>query len=278
MLFVVEDSGKFYHEKYQYFDVYKTRDGRWASSSSWNDQNFGHKIPPKKIDFVNEISFSISGLKKQAIKERFPQPYYRISNNKAIAEYGHYTDDLFKLKKDGILSNRGLFGNGSEIEIVETQLADFIQSESVVVSSKEYKIVKQKWNELLSSIRLENSQKIKEISFDSVICSVCEGFASDYYYNDLEPIDSFIATSFRYFPKSEQWKTINSKDIKISAIKYLDNNNEYVRLKLKEKFVVYYVTLKKETKINKKWAPYQIHTFSFIKSGDTLKFYGMETR
>ena len=39
----------------------------------------------------------------------FPKPYYKTVRNKAIAIYGNYIDDLFKLKREGVLKARGVF-------------------------------------------------------------------------------------------------------------------------------------------------------------------------
>jgi hypothetical protein len=115
MLFVEEENGKYYHSKYQYFDVYKTKTGRWAGSYAQEDYNHsfnkGTEVKPEKIEFASEVSYPVK-IKSEngAIHEySYPTPYYQTTGNKAIAIYGNYIEDLFRLKKEGVLMSRGLF-------------------------------------------------------------------------------------------------------------------------------------------------------------------------
>jgi hypothetical protein len=113
LLFVSNYNGKLYHEKYQYFDVYKTRNGRWASSYKVGD--YGHAynkntcVKPERIDFIDEISYKVRTRNKEEIERIFPSPYYRIENDKATAIWGNYIEQLFELKKTGVLKARGIF-------------------------------------------------------------------------------------------------------------------------------------------------------------------------
>lgn len=113
LLFVSKINGKHYHEKYQYFDVYKTKNGRWASGFKARD--YGHSyntstnVKPEIIDFVDEISYDIRSRNKDEIKLIFPAPFYKIEDDKAIVIWGNYVEELFELKKAGILKARGIF-------------------------------------------------------------------------------------------------------------------------------------------------------------------------
>ncbi len=113
LLFVSVENGKLFHEKYQYFDVYKTKNGRWASS--YKKQEYEHEynqhtnIKPELIDFSQEVSYNVQNYTKQNRSNYFPLPYYKIIDNKAIAIYGNYVEQLFELKKNGILKARGIF-------------------------------------------------------------------------------------------------------------------------------------------------------------------------
>jgi hypothetical protein len=113
LLFVSLYEGKFYHEKYQYFDLYRTKDGKWASPYPAGD--YGHEYnrntstKPEKIEFAGDVYYDVSGLDRKAINEWYPVPYYRITGNKAKAIYGNYIPELFKLKRNGVLKARGLF-------------------------------------------------------------------------------------------------------------------------------------------------------------------------
>lgn len=113
LLFVSAYKGKLYHEKYQYFDVYKTKDGKWASPYPTDDYkheyNKNTSIKPVKIEFAEDVSDDVSKMKKATIKEWYPAPYYQINQSKAKAIYGNYIPELFKLKRDGVLKARELF-------------------------------------------------------------------------------------------------------------------------------------------------------------------------
>src|SRR5262249_36197486 len=103
LLFVSNYNGKLYHEKYQYFDVYKTKNGRWANSYKVEDYkhefNKNTKVKPELINFVKEVSYNIKGFSKEDIKYLFPSPYFKILGDKAIAVWGNYAEQLFELKK-----------------------------------------------------------------------------------------------------------------------------------------------------------------------------------
>jgi hypothetical protein len=83
LLYVSKAENYYYHEKYQFDAVYKAKNGRWASYSSEQD---------------NMISQD-STVREEKIK--FP----------GLEAYGNYVEDLFLLKKNGVLTYRGLFGD-----------------------------------------------------------------------------------------------------------------------------------------------------------------------
>lgn len=113
LLFVSVRDGKLYHEKYQFFDLYPAKNGKWASPYSASDYNHPYKdsitVRPEKIDFTGRVSFPLAKLTKEQIELWYPAPYYEIKGNKAIAVYGNYIDDLFKLKQQTILKARGYY-------------------------------------------------------------------------------------------------------------------------------------------------------------------------
>ncbi len=113
LLFLSYYNGKLYHEKYQYFDLYITRSGRWASPYPAGDYNHPYKgsitVKPEKIPFTNQVSFPVNGLTSKQVQTIYPAPYYEIKDGKSIAIYGNYVDDLFKLKQQTILKARGIY-------------------------------------------------------------------------------------------------------------------------------------------------------------------------
>jgi hypothetical protein len=120
LLFVSNDSGRLYHEKYMFHDVYKTKDGRWAGPYDISD--YGHPfieaidIKPEIIEFQDQVSYPIGGLQQEYRKLRYPEPYFKITDSSAVAIYGNYLNDLFMLKKRTVLTARGLFSGKKEIE------------------------------------------------------------------------------------------------------------------------------------------------------------------
>jgi hypothetical protein len=120
MLFVSEENGLYYHEKYQYFDVYKTKSNRWASSYKQSDYrhsyNLNTSVKPEKIDYIDRVVYptiiKYNDNKIDTIK--YPMPYYNTIGDSAIAIYGNYVEELFRLKKEGVLAARELFSNKHE--------------------------------------------------------------------------------------------------------------------------------------------------------------------
>lgn len=128
LLFVSESNGKYYHEKYQYFDVYKTKDNRWASSYKSRDYRENIAVKPVKIEFSEPVVYPtiIKYYNDKIDTIKYPEPYYKTIGDSAYAIYGNYLEDLFKLKKEGVLAARGLFDekNAQELDVIETQSAE----------------------------------------------------------------------------------------------------------------------------------------------------------
>ena len=90
LMFVSRYEGKLYHEKYQFFPVYPTANGRWASCGDAVQWEIGyeHKCPlkPVPITFAGHVTEKTTG---QQCTE------------------GNYVEDLFALRRDGVLKARG---------------------------------------------------------------------------------------------------------------------------------------------------------------------------
>jgi hypothetical protein len=110
LLFVSEYCGQLYHEKYQYFDLYKTKDGKWASPGDPYKYDSYHRknLKPQDIQFADSVWFDISKLSETTIKEQYPRPFYKIDRQKAIPVMGSYIDDLITVKKNGVLKARNI--------------------------------------------------------------------------------------------------------------------------------------------------------------------------
>ena len=111
LLFVSEYCQEFIHQKYQYFPLYKTVDNRWAApfpAAAYTTQPAASILKPHRLTFREPVITDITGFDPAWITQHFPSPYYRIENNKAIAEYGSYVDELLELEKQTVLKVRGV--------------------------------------------------------------------------------------------------------------------------------------------------------------------------
>ncbi len=113
LLFISQYGEELVQQKYTYFPVYKTKNGRWASDYSYSDYRHPFRneftVHPENIEFEKELSFDISKMRKTDIEQRYPKEYYDIKDGKAIAKFGNYIEELFELKKQGYLKARGFF-------------------------------------------------------------------------------------------------------------------------------------------------------------------------
>jgi hypothetical protein len=107
LLFVAEYCGKLIHEKYQFFDVYPTENGRWASPGNpWRFDRpdttvvQGESIPFGDLNFDKYLDVKYKNLK-------FPSPYFKINGNCVEPVMGAYVEDLFEIKKKTTLKARG---------------------------------------------------------------------------------------------------------------------------------------------------------------------------
>jgi hypothetical protein len=116
LLFVYKHNGKLHHVGYQYFDVYKTTNGRWASCGNpfYFDERFKDSvktpIPVVRLEFPKPVTFKINpSFDSMTIEEVFPKPYFKVEGLTATGLMGSYVEDLFLLKKEGILKQLGYF-------------------------------------------------------------------------------------------------------------------------------------------------------------------------
>lgn len=89
LMFVSRYEGKFYHEKYLFFPVYATADGRWASCGNpdqWETSAYYGKLRPVPIKFAGKVVDKAT--KRPCIE-------------------GNYVEDLLPLEQNGVLKARG---------------------------------------------------------------------------------------------------------------------------------------------------------------------------
>ncbi|MBS1594414.1 MAG: hypothetical protein JST90_08810 [Bacteroidetes bacterium] len=109
LLFVYEKNDTLYHELYQYFDVYKTSNNRWAGSYSSRDYQGKYDsitVKPERISFQDEVSFKVKSNDPKWIRYVYPKPYYKIKDGRAIAVYGNYVEQLAILRQETVIRER----------------------------------------------------------------------------------------------------------------------------------------------------------------------------
>jgi len=255
-----------YHEIYQYFPLYKTKDGRWASSYQFQEYSDETNVKAEKIEFADEVSYSIEGLTRTTTQRRFPEPFYKIDkiNKKAIAVWGNYVPELFQLKKDGVLKYRGFYGKvdltipKNEIELENIEPIKLIKTDSIQLLKT--------WFSLLKAIKTNDTSGIKKMSFDSITCSVCEGMPQNYYENNFESINMFIDSANINFKKGGLWDIIQQNKFKIFATQYPERKPTSFSLGENEKLVLYTIDIFK----NK-------HSFIFVKVDNRFRLYALES-
>ena len=102
LLFVGEYCNELFHTKYQYFDVYKTKNGKWASPGNpykYNQYAKDKFVKAQKMKFNKNVFFDISNLSKERLAKEYPSEYFKIVGNKAIPIKGTYVKDLIKIKQ-----------------------------------------------------------------------------------------------------------------------------------------------------------------------------------
>ena len=174
LLFVIEYEGKYYHEKYQYNDVYKTKNGRWAGSYAMYDYadeyNKHTTVKPERINFIQEVSYPTKIKYNDGTIEKlsFPEPYFKIAGDKAIAVYGNYIEELFQLKKEGVLTTRKLFGNREPhkpVVVQDVQLEEVVADPAMEAAELQFISF---WKKFYRAIKARDVQSLKRQALDSV--------------------------------------------------------------------------------------------------------------
>jgi hypothetical protein len=171
LLFVSKVSNGWYHEKYQYFDVYLTASGRWAGRYNpyeYSDTSNPDVIKPIPIAFPPEAVFplSVKTWEEGEVEYWFPQPFYKVERDTAYPLYGNYVEDLFELKKRGVLGARGLFDHmkPSTIDVIETQMTEIRE----VVNKKDKRFIRF-WEQMAGFIMTGDTGQVKAVLLDSLL-------------------------------------------------------------------------------------------------------------
>lgn len=170
LLYVSEFEGKYHHVKYQYHDVYMTKSGKWAGPFQAEDAEDYNKlnIIPKRIDFTDSVIFPLKtgANDDEEYWNEYPHPFYWTVGNKAIADYGIYVEDLFRIKKEGVLKARGLFGIEEKND--HRLIPQDVQLEEVPAPDSEQGTVKAFGQKFASWLVQKNTALINQTLLDSL--------------------------------------------------------------------------------------------------------------
>ena len=220
MLYVGKLDSGYFHLKYQFEPLYKTVAGDWAAPyqylENFQSDTSDPKRRPLKVNFAEEVSFSLEGLKKRDIRQQYPAPFYRIEGGRAIALLGYNVPQLLEAKKKGVLGARGYFGSQKDLVVQDVQLEE-VWDKEIIITKQDRASLTKAFQQLRSYWMTGDAAGVRAMSFDSVACAVCEGFASPHFYNDPEPIDTFTVYARTQIPGSPFEKILEKDFKKISA-------------------------------------------------------------
>lgn len=204
LLFVSADSGTYFHQKYMYNDVYKTKDGSWAGTYANGDYEHAYNkhtsIKPVKIEFAEKVSFPIKVVDEEGRQLQFsyPKPYFKIVGDSAFAVYGNYVEDLVTLKKEGVLTARGMF------EATAQQEEDMVEAwqpepRKTPPTADDLKFLAF-WKDFVASLNEPGLKSFRQIALDTL-----------YTCDQLIPLNEFIDKCFNQVIDDEVKKRIVDK-------------------------------------------------------------------
>ena len=178
LLYLHDDSGRDYRAvRYVHNDIYETTNGRWAGIYEieyLGSYNAGTRIKPEKIAFKKRVAYPISIICHDGMircfERLFPSPYFNIENDSAIVVYGNYIEELFKLKRQGVLSYYGFFKDS----IPPPEQSDFKNHPSVILFDGEPDAEQRKaaftpfGRQFMDSLLAGNFSYIKNLVPDSI--------------------------------------------------------------------------------------------------------------
>lgn len=267
VLFVHEYNDTFYHAKYLFYDVYKTKRGDWASPYRlFSNLDFDTTIiKPRRVDFASRIAFPLKKYSRQTRKKYFQEPFFSIDGDSAIAKYGYNASELFQLKKEGVLKAGGVFGDPNrQIEPKEVVLEEI--DPPVQVPKHDSANLIKAWKDLMSAIKQRDILKIKELTSDTVLCSFCTDMGYEYYESSKEPIDTFIAHSYFDVTGRIFWNKVVSNN-RFKADPYIQGVGALPT----------YTIITITYSIMDSFSTNYTHSINFIKKGNQFKFTGIRS-
>jgi hypothetical protein len=99
LFFLEEANGEFIFTN-DFFDVYRTKNDRWAGIAA-NISDTG-KMKPQLIDYADPVDYNVVVLynNRYTVHRNLPDHLFATDGDKKYAIYGNYVEDLFRLKTD----------------------------------------------------------------------------------------------------------------------------------------------------------------------------------
>ena len=112
LLFVSREGRRFVHQKYQFANVYETTDGSWAGCGDpyqYEPDVHRGRVEAKPRHFKRPVTFSVAGRSEREIRARYPSKFFVRRGKTAICKAGASLEEIFAVKRNGVLKARGLF-------------------------------------------------------------------------------------------------------------------------------------------------------------------------
>lgn len=114
LLFVSRDGNQLYHQKYQYYPVFRAPSGAWFGCGPVGERDIEDRRGIAEARPMPWDSDAYHPLKHEwSSKDRrklFASEHFRIDGDKAYCLTGSPVDELFEVKKRTVLKARGMFG------------------------------------------------------------------------------------------------------------------------------------------------------------------------
>lgn len=232
LLYLSKENDEYVAEDDIYNDVYMTRSGKWAGP--WlSDDEQGYDstgIVPQPMDFVQKVAYPLSDTMNIGFVgyTQFPHPFFWTVGDSAIAQYGSYIEDIFKVKKKGPLYLKGWFGV-SERELARRAQVQDVELEVVHVKPEELppatfeeteERFKSFWNHLEESIEKSATFPVQDLLLDSFwVCGSL--FTKQKFMQgcNLQFFDSSFYTSWDRWAEVHECEPFNLPDLLPNARK-----------------------------------------------------------
>ncbi|MGN7918824.1 hypothetical protein [Lysobacter antibioticus] len=114
LLFVSRDGNRLYHQKYQYYPVFRAPSGAWFGCGPVGERDSEDRrgiAEARPIPWDSDAYHPLEpGWSSKDRRKLFAREHFRIDGDKAYCLTGSPVDELFEVKKRTVLKARGMFG------------------------------------------------------------------------------------------------------------------------------------------------------------------------